>query len=65
VATNHHRPFSHPAEMVEVVAEVKGYLKTKPGSICKIDNRQPKKPVANTIEKEVRNVENEESVKER
>jgi GGDEF domain-containing protein len=65
VATNNHRRFSHPAEMVEVVAEVKSYLKTKEGSIYKIDNRQPKKPVQPIIEKESRNTENEESVNKR
>jgi hypothetical protein len=51
--------------MVEVVAEVKGYLKTKSGSVYKIDIRQPKKPFETANKKEVRNAENEESVKER
>jgi len=65
VATNHHRTFSHPAEMVEVVAEVKGFLKTKAGSVYKIDNRQPKKPVEPDIKKEDRNTANGESTSER
>ena len=65
VATNHHRSFSHPAEMVEVVAEVKGYLKKREGSTYKIDNRQPKKPLEVADEKEHRTLEDQESLKER
>jgi GGDEF domain-containing protein len=45
VATNHHRSFGHPAEMIQVVAEVKGYLKIRDGSLYKIDTRQAKNPV--------------------
>jgi GGDEF domain-containing protein len=42
VATNHHRSFSHPAEMIQVVAEIKSYLKKRDGSMYKIDTRTPR-----------------------
>jgi GGDEF domain-containing protein len=42
VATNHHRAFSHPAEMIQVVTEVKSYLKKRDGSMYKIDTRRPR-----------------------
>ncbi len=39
VATNKYRSFNHQAEIIQVAAEVKSYLKKKDGSVYAIDSR--------------------------
>jgi GGDEF domain-containing protein len=39
VVTNHHRKFTHPAQVGELATEMKAYAKTKQGSIYVVDRR--------------------------
>ncbi len=40
VVTNHHRSFTHTAQVGELATEMKAYAKTKQGSIFVVDRRQ-------------------------
>ncbi len=40
VVTNHHRHFSHPAEVSELATEMKSYAKSLPGSVFVADRRR-------------------------
>ncbi len=40
VVTNHHRTFTHPAQVSELATEMKSYAKTLPGSVFVVDRRR-------------------------
>lgn len=40
VVTNHHRSFTHPAQVSELATEMKSYAKTLPGSVFVVDRRR-------------------------